>query len=200
MGPGTTYPGGMSDVTQILGKIDSGDQQATEELLPLVYTELRRLAAAKLTREKPGQTLQATALVHEAYVRLVDRDHVQKWASRGHFFAAAAEAIRRILIEQARRKAGPKAGGDFHRIERSDIASGMAGPNLDLLSLNESLDALEAIDPRAAKLVKLRFFVGLTRQEAAQLLGVSVATADNDWAYAKGWLQVHMSDDSASDD
>jgi len=189
----------MSDVTQILGKIESGDQQASEELLPLIYTELRKLAAAKLAHEKPGQTLQATALVHEAYVRLVDGDRVQKWESRGHFFAAAAEAIRRILIEQARRKAGPKAGGDFHRIEMQDIASDTGGPNVDLLSLNEALDDLEAVDPRAAKLVKLRFFVGLTRQEAAQALGISVATADNDWAYAKGWLHVQMSDESVSD-
>lgn len=189
----------MSDVTQILSQIEHGDPAASERLLPLVYAELRKLANAKLAHEKPGQTLQATALVHEAYVRLVDVDKVQKWDSRGHFFAAAAEAIRRILIEQARRKAGPKAGGDLRRVQLSDVNAEVGGPNWDLLNLNEALDGLEAEDPRAAKLVKLRFFAGLTRQEAAQALGVSVATADNDWAYAKGWLQVRLSGASDPD-
>ena len=154
---------------------------------------MRNLAAARLAHEKPGQTLQATALVHEAYVRLVDVDKVQNWDSRGHFFAAAAEAIRRILIEQARRKAGPKAGGDHRRVELSEVTEAVEVPDWDLLDLDEALDRLEAEDARAAKLVKLRFFAGLTRQEAAQALGVSIATADNDWAYAKGWLQVQLS-------
>ena len=183
----------MSDVTRILSQIESGDPSAADQLLPLVYDELRELAAARLAHEKPGQTLQATALVHEAYVRLVDRDEVPKWDSRGHFFAAAAEAVRRILIEQARRKAGPKAGGDHRRVRLSDVAVELDAPDWDLLNLDEALDRLEAEDPRAAKLVKLRFFGGLTRQEAAQSLGISIATADNDWAYAKGWLQVQLS-------
>lgn len=183
----------ISDATRILSQIESGDQQAAEELLPLVYDELRKLAAAKLSREKPGLTLQATALVHEAYVRLVDLDKVWNWDSRGHFFAAAAEAIRRILIEQARRKAGPKAGGDHRRVQLSEVTAEVETPDWDLLNLDEALDRLEAEDARAAKLVKLRFFAGLTRQEAAQALGVSIATADNDWAYAKGWLQVQLS-------
>lgn len=183
----------ISDVTRILSQIESGDQQAAEELLPLVYDELRKLAAAKLSREKPGLTLQATALVHEAYVRLVDLDKVRNWDSRGHFFAAAAEAIRGILIEQARRKAGPKAGGDHRRVQLSQVTTEVETPDWDLLNLDEALDRLEAEDARAAKLVKLRFFSGLTRQEAAQALGVSIATADNDWAYAKGWLQVQLS-------
>ena len=189
----------MSEVTQILSQIEQGDPSAAGQLLPLVYDELRKIAAARLAHEKPGQTLQATALVHEAYVRLVDMDEVPQWDSRGHFFAAAAEAIRRILIEQARRKAGPKAGGDHRRIELPGIDGKIEGPNWNLLDLSEALDRLEAEDPRAAKLVKLRFFAGFTRQEAAQALGVSIATADNDWAYAKGWLQVQLSDGTDSD-
>ena len=183
----------ISDVTRILSQIESGDQQAADELLPLVYDELRKLAAAKLSREKPGQTLQATGLVHEAYVRLVDPDKVRNWDSRGHFFAAAAEAIRRILIEQARRKAGPKAGGSHRRVRLTEATIAIEAPDWDLLDLDEALDRLEEEDARAAKLVKLRFFAGLTRREAAQALGVSIATADNDWAYAKGWLQVQLS-------
>lgn len=183
----------MSDVTEILRKIDSGDPSAAEHLLPMVYDELRKLATARLAQEKPGQTLQATALVHEAYVRLVDVDLAQRWNSRGHFFSAAAEAMRRILVEEARRKGGPKAGGHLQRVELSDVGQEMAGTQLDILALSEALDDLAATDARAAELVKLRFFVGLTRQQAADALGVSIATADNDWAYAKGWLQVQLS-------
>ncbi len=190
----------MHDVTRILSQIESGDPSASEQLLPLVYDELRKLAAARMANENPGQTLQATALVHEAYVRLVDVENSQKWESRGHFFAAAAEAMRRILVEQARRKEGPKAGGRHQRVELSGIDPGIHDPHSDILALSETLDRLEAHDPRAAQLVKLRFFAGLTRQQAAETLGVSVATADNDWAYAKGWLLVELleSDHSGS--
>ena len=182
----------MSDVTRILSQIESGDAAAAEQLLPVVYDELRRLAAAKLAQEMPGQTLQATALVHEAYLRLIGGDGSQPWNGRGHFFGAAAEAMRRILVENARRKSGPKAGGGHRRIELSEAAAEVKGTDLDLIALNESLDKLQAKDPRAAELVKLRFFVGLTRQQAAEVLGVSVATADNDWAYAKGWLKAEL--------
>src|SRR5580765_5846135 len=147
----------MDDVTHILGEIERGDAGAAEKLLPLVYDELRKLAAQKLTHEKPGQTLQATALVHEAYLRLVDVDKAQQWNSRGHFFAAAAEAMRRILIEQARRKASDKAGGKLRRVELSEIEPAIQGPQIDLLALNEALEQLGKTDPRAAAVVKLRF-------------------------------------------
>src|SRR5262249_44148113 len=153
----------MSEVTRILSAIEQGDPSAAEQLLPLVYDELRKLAAAKLAQEKPGQTLEATALVHEAYVRLVDVEKAQQWNSRGHFFAAAAEAMRRILIEIARRKGGPAAGGRLVRVELSDVPAELHRSDLDLLALGEALEKLEAKDPRAAELVKLRFFAGLTR-------------------------------------
>ncbi len=182
----------MTDVTRILSAIEEGDARAAEDLLPLVYEELRKLAAAKMTQEKPGQTLQATALVHEAYARLVGGNGDGYWDSRGHFFAAAAEAMRRILVEQARRKSGPEAGGGHQRVELSVADLESPSPQWDLLALNDSIDRLQAKDPRAAELVKLRFFAGLTRQQAADSLGVSVATADNDWAYAKGWLRVDL--------
>jgi len=182
----------MSDITRILSQIEAGDPSSAEQLLPLVYDELRKLAAARLAHEKPGQTLQATALVHEAYMRLVNVEQTQRWDSRGHFFSAAAEAMRRILVDQARRKDGPKAGGGRQRVELSQVEPEIDGPKLDILALSEALDWLEVHDPRAAQLVKLRFFAGLTRQEAAESLGVSLATSDNDWAYAKGWLQVEL--------
>ena len=182
----------MADVTRILSAIEQGDARAAEELLPLVYEELRKLAAQKMAQEKPGQTLQATALVHEAYVRLVDVEKAQHWNSRGHFFAAAAEAMRRILVENARRKSGPEAGGGHCRVEFSNVAAEIQGPDPDLIALSEAVDKLQTKDPRASELVKLRFFAGLTRQQAADALGVSVATADNDWAYAKGWLKVEL--------
>ena len=184
----------MNDVTRILGKIEAGDPSAAEQLLPLVYEELRKLAAAKMAEEKPGQTLQATALVHEAYVRLVDTEQVQHWNSRGHFFAAAAEAMRRILIGQARRKKSLKAGGQRHRVELSDVEPEIQGPKLDLIALDAALDQLAVRDSRAADLVKLRFFAGLTMPQAAEALGVSLATVENDWAYAKCWLRLQISD------
>jgi RNA polymerase sigma factor (TIGR02999 family) len=185
---------GMSEVTRILSAIEQGDPHAAEQLLPLVYDELRRLAAAKLAQEKPGQTLQATALVHEAYLRLVDVDKAQAWNSRGHFFAAAAEAMRRILIEQARHKASDKAGGKRRRVDLAEIEPALPGPQLNLLALNEALAQLETTDPRAATVVKLRFFAGLTMPQAAEALGISLATAENDWAYAKCCLRLQLGD------
>jgi RNA polymerase sigma factor (TIGR02999 family) len=189
----------MHDVTHILSRIESGDPSAAEQLLPLVYEELRKLAASRLAEEKPGQTLQATALVHEAYLRLVDSEKVVSWNSRGHFFGAAAEAMRRILVERARRKRGPKAGGGRRPVELPDVPAEITGTDLDIIALSESLDRLESIDPRSAELVKLRFFAGLTRHQAAEVLGVSVATADNDWAYAKGWLKAEIARTSGSE-
>ena len=183
----------MSEVTQILSRIESGDPTAAEQLLPLVYDELRRLAAHRLAEEKPGQTLQATALVHEAYVRLVDRDQAQQWNSRGHFFGAAAEAMRRILVDQARQKRSQRRGGDYQRIELSSVEPSVSASPLDMLALDEALDQLAEKDPRAAELVKLRFFAGLTVSEAATALGVSIGTAENDWAYAKSWLRLQLS-------
>ena len=184
----------MTEVTKILSRIEDGDPSAAEQLLPLVYGELRSLAASKLKHEKPGQTLQATALVHEAYLRLVDVEKAQHWNSRGHFFGAAAEAMRRILIGQARHKNSQKAGGGRQRVSLSGVEPEMRGPQLDLLALNEALERLETRDPRAAELVKLRFFAGLTVPQAAQALGVSVATAENDWSYAKSWLRFEISE------
>ena len=183
----------MSDVTHILSQIESGDSTATERLLPLVYNELRKLAAVRMLSESPDQTLQPTALVHEAYLRLVDVDFVQTWNSRGHFFAAAAEAMRRILVERGRHSSSLKAGGGQHRYHELPVA-GTPGEYsaLDLLALNEAIEKLEARDPRKAQLVKLRFFAGLTMQQAASALGISPSTADNDWAYAKCWLRVEM--------
>jgi RNA polymerase sigma factor (TIGR02999 family) len=182
----------MSDLTRILSAIDQGDPRAAEKLLPLVYDELRQLAAAKLARERPGQTLQATALVHEAYLRLLEGDPAQDWNSRGHFFAAAAEAMRRILVERARHKQSLKAGGARRRQELPDIELADAGPRLDLLALHEALTKLEQRNQRRAELVKLRFFAGLTIAEAAQALGISASTADNDWAYARSWLRLEI--------
>jgi RNA polymerase sigma factor (TIGR02999 family) len=183
----------MGDVTRILEVIEAGGAEATEDLLPRVYDELRQLAARKLAHEKPGQTLQATALVHEVYIRLVNATKPQQWNGRGHFFAAAAEAMRRILIDQARHKRTQKAGGV--RVERPylELELAIADPQLDLLALNEALELLEASDRRKAELVKLRFFAGLTNEQAAEVLGISTSTADNDWAYAKTWLRVKLS-------
>ena len=178
----------MSDVTQILGQIESGDPSAAEQLLPLVYAELRKLAAQRLAGEKPGQTLQATALVHEAYIRLVDVEKAQNWDSRGHFFAAAAEAMRRILVNNARRKASSRRGGDYERIDLAEIAEQSSNDQVNLLALDEALKRLEAEQPDKAEVVKLRFFAGCTVEETAQILGVSRATAQRTWAYARAWL------------
>ncbi|HVA45959.1 MAG TPA: ECF-type sigma factor [Pirellulales bacterium] len=166
--------------------------ESAEQLLPLLYDELRRLAARKMAEEMPGQTIEATALVHEAYLRLVDNDHPQLWNSRGHFFAAAAEAMRRILIDRARHKRTLKAGGDRQRVELVDLALASAGPDLDLLALDDALAKLEEKDPRMAKVVKLRFFAGLTIEAAAEALGIATSTADTDWAYARSWLRLEM--------
>jgi RNA polymerase sigma factor (TIGR02999 family) len=167
--------------------------------LPLVYDELRKLAAAKLAHEKPGQTLQATALVHDAYIRLVDVEKAQHWNSRGHFFAAAAEAMRRILVENARRKAGPQAGGGLQRLNISHVDPEADNTEVDLLALHEALDRLALKDARKADLVKLRFFAGLTNEQAANALGITARTAYTDWSYAKAWLRVEMAAEFGSD-
>ena len=183
----------MSDVTHILGKIEAGDQQAAEELLPLVYEELRKLAAAKMFAQPADHTLQSTALVHEAFVRLVDREKVQKWDSRGHFFAAAAEAMRRILIDHARRKAADKHGG---RHERQPLGANevvLPLPSEELLALDEALKRLELDDPEIAKLVKLRFYAGLSMPQVAELLGRSLCTVEREWRYARSWLHRAVS-------
>jgi RNA polymerase sigma factor (TIGR02999 family) len=178
----------MPDVTQILSRIESGDPTAAEQLLPLVYDELRKLAGARLSHEKPGQTLQATALVHEAYVRLVAGAADQKWDGRAHFFAAAAEAMRRILIDAARTKASLKRGGIVERVELSDQPAAFDANRIDLLALDVALQKLEAEQPDKARLVKLRYFAGCSLEESAKLLGISRATAQRHWAYARAWL------------
>jgi RNA polymerase sigma factor (TIGR02999 family) len=183
----------VSEVTRILSAIEQGDAHAAAELLPLVYDELRRLAAAKLAQEKPGQTLQTTALVHEAYLRLVDVAKEPHWNSRGHFFAAAAEAMRRILVDNARRKRRAKHGGDRRRVDLDEALS-LAEPREDLLALDEALAKLAAEQPAKAELVKLRYFAGLSLEEAAACLGISPATAKRRWAVARAWLFAALSD------
>ncbi len=181
----------MNDVTEILAQIDRGDPEAAEQLLPLVYEELRRLAASKLAQEKPGQTLQATALVHEAYARLVGQAVEQRWDGRGHFFAAAAESMRRILVDNARRKRACKHGGGRVRIDLDEgviMAEQEAQDCDNFLALNDALDRLAAADSQAAELVKLRYFAGLTREQAAPILGVSPRTIDRIWVYARSFL------------
>ena len=182
----------IGDVTQILSAIEAGDPTAAAELLPLVYDELGKLAAARLADERPGQTLQATALVHEAYLRLVGGGRPQDWNGRGHFFAAAAEAMRRILVEAARHKRSQKAGGGRQRLALDDVEPPAEGPDTDLIALDEALEKLERKDPRKARLVKLRFFAGLTVDQAARTLGISPSTADEDWAYARSWLRLEI--------
>jgi RNA polymerase sigma factor (TIGR02999 family) len=182
----------MSDVTHILSAIEQGDPHAAERLLPLVYDELRKLAAQKLAQEQPGQTLQATALVHEVYLRLVDTDKAQQWNSRRHFFAAAAEAMRRILVENARRKGRLKRGGDLVRQEFDEALLTFSEPAEDLLALDDALERLSRFDPRKAELVKLRYFAGLTTPQAAAALGISLSSAEKDWAYARTWLYRQM--------
>ena len=187
----------MTAVTQILSQVEQGDLSAAERLLPLVYAELRQLAAARLSHEKPGQTLQPTALVHEAYLRLVDQASEPRWDGSRHFFSAAAEAMRRILIERARQKQSLKRGGKRERVdlaENEPVVLPMACE--DLLSLDEALEKLQRQHRRKAELVKLRFFAGLTIDQAAQALGVSTTTAENDWAYARSWLRLEMLGDS----
>jgi RNA polymerase sigma factor (TIGR02999 family) len=191
--------GGVADVTQILAAIEQGDPRAAEELLPLVYDELRRLAAARMAEEKPGQTLQPTALVHEAYLRLVDVERAQHWNSRGHFFAAAAEAMRRILVEAARRKKAEKHGGGHDRVELDDHLPA-PGPDPDqLLAVDDALARLAAEDPTAAELVKLRYYAGLSVEQAGEALGLSRPTAYRLWAYARSWLRCEVAGESAAD-
>jgi len=182
----------MSEVTRILSAIEQGDPSASEQLLPLVYDELRRLAAQKMAAEAPGQTLQATALVHEAYVRLVADQPEQHWNSRGHFFGAAAEAMRRILVDQARRREAAKRGGDAGREELNDSLIAAPEPGEDILAVHEALEQLSRSDPVAARLTCLRFFGGLNMQEAADVLGMSVRSAQDVWAYARSWLHRKM--------
>lgn len=192
----TRYLGFVNDVTRILSRIEEGDPSAADQLLPLVYQELRRLAASAMAQESPDHTLQATALVHEAYVRLVDRDESQHWDSRWHFFGAAAQAMRRILVESARRKRGPQRGGDWKRAE-GDLEGLPASTNSpDVLAVDEALRELAETDPLVAKLVELRYFGGLTLKEAAVALRVSSRTADNYWAYAKAWLHQALNEPS----
>jgi RNA polymerase sigma factor (TIGR02999 family) len=183
----------MSEATRILSAIEQGDPTAAEQLLPLVYDELRKLAAQKLAQERAGQTLSATALVHEAYLRLVDVEQAQAWNSRGHFFAAAAEAMRRILVDRARRKRRPKHGGDLQRIDL-DEALCVAEPREDLLALDAALTQFAAQEPVKAELVKLRYFAGLSLEEAAALLRLSPATAKRYWAVARAWLFAALSE------
>jgi RNA polymerase sigma factor (TIGR02999 family) len=178
----------MADVTQILSQIEQGDPSAAEQLLPLVYDELRKLAAARMANEDPGQTLSATALVHEAYLRLVDAQKAQHWDSRGHFFAAAAESMRRILVDNARRKRSLKRGGGRLHRQLDEGAIVAPEPAEEILALNDALDRLAASDSQAAELVKLRYFAGLTSQQAADILGVSARTADRIWVYARAFL------------
>jgi RNA polymerase sigma factor (TIGR02999 family) len=181
---------GMSDVTRILSAIEQGDPQASEQLLPLVYEELRRLAAQKIAEEKPGQTLQATGLVHEAYLRLVDGEQVRRWDSRGHFFSAAAEAMRRILVDKARARRSLKRGGGRQRVALESSLAGDAGeaPRDDLLALDGVLAKFAAAEPVKAQVLKIHFFAGLTLPETAEVLGISLATAERYWAFARTWL------------
>jgi len=184
----------MSDVSRILSSIDQGDPQAAEQLLPLVYAELRHLAAHKLAREPAGLTLTATALVHDAYLRLVGSDDSPAFSSRGHFFAAAAEAMRRLLIERARRRRSLKHGGNRLRVDLDSACLIADAPSLDILALDEALIRLAAEHPEKAELVKLRFFAGLSAAESAQVMGISTATAERYWAFARGWLYAELAD------
>ena len=194
LGLSPSYNAAMSDVTKILSAIERGDERAADKLLPLVYQELRRLAAAKLSKEKPGQTIQPTMLVHEAYLRLVDKDQQQHWNGRGHFFGAAAEAMRRILVENARRKQQKKRAAIIEHTDVDAIAAHSNGSALDLLALDEALSEFEQKWPDKGELVKLKYFAGLTVKESAQAAGISVATAERQWAFAKTWLHLRLKD------
>jgi len=184
----------MSEITHILNALDQGDPHAARQLLPFVYDELRRLAAQKLAQEKVGQTLQPTALVHEAYLRLVGDADEPRWDNRGHFFAAAAEAMRRILVENARRKQRARHGGDRQRVELSEQDLAVEGKGIDLLALDEALTGLAQEDPQAAEIVKLHFFAGLSLEQAARTQGISRATAYRQWSYARAWLRCAMNE------
>jgi RNA polymerase sigma factor (TIGR02999 family) len=188
----------MSEVTRILSAIEQGDPHAAEQLLPLVYDELRQLAAQRMAQEKPGQTLDATALVHEAYVRLVDGDKVQHWNSRGHFFGAAAEAMRRILVEKARHKQRHKHGGGRKRQPLAPNLIAFDSPEEELLAIHDTLDRLDAEDPQASQLVKLRYFSGLSVEEAAEVMGIPRSTAYVHWAFARAALRVLLDNDAGS--
>ncbi len=191
----------MNDVTRILSAIDRGDPRAAEELLPLVYDDLRKLAALRLSQENPGQTLQSTELVHEAYLRLVGSEaQPPNWDSRGHFFAAAAEAMRRILVEKARRKKRAKHGGGLERVDLETASSLAKEPGEDLVALDEALDKLAAEDPAKAELVKLRYFAGLTMPVIAEMMKISLATAERYWTYARIWLYAELADREGSTD
>jgi RNA polymerase sigma factor (TIGR02999 family) len=189
----------MTAVTRLLDAAAAGDPRAAADLLPLVYGELRKLAAARMAGEKPGQTLQATGLVHEAYLRLAGGNQPQEWNGRGHFFAAAAEAMRRILVENARHHKSLKGGGQWQRVDLGDVnvAANENDSALDMLALDEALAKLERQDPRKAEVVKLRFFGGLTNDQAGEVLGISSATAENDWAYARAWLRLQIQGESS---
>src|SRR4051812_36040497 len=188
----------MTEVTQILSAIEQGDPQVSEQLLPLVYDELRRLAARNLARESPGQTLEATALVHEAYLRLVDVEKAQNWNSRGHFFGAAAEAMRRILLNRARDKGRLKRGGERHKIDLEKVDLAVDTPYEDLLALDESIERFAEENRECAEVVKLRFFAGLSIDDAAAALGVSASTAKRHWSYARAWLFDALRSDDQS--
>ena len=187
----------MNEVTRVLSAIEGGDPHAAEQLLPLVYDELRRLAAEKMAQERPGQTLQATALVHEAYLRLVDEEKAQHWNSSGHFFAAAAEAMRRILVENARHKKAQKRGGARKRVELADAELASHSSPEGFLVLDDALSRLAREDPGAAGVAKLRLFTGLSVEEASQVLGISRATAFRHWTYARAWLQAQLQEGDA---
>jgi RNA polymerase sigma factor (TIGR02999 family) len=187
----------MSDVTRILSAIEQGDSAAAQGLLPLVYDELRKLAAQRLSQEKPGQTLQATALVHEAYLRLVDVEKAQHWNSRGHFFAAAAEAMRRILVDQARQKLSLRRGGDRQRRSIEDQEIEAPQSDVDVLAIHDVLERFQTVDATAAQIVKLRYFAGLTIPQIAEALGISTSTADRSWAYARAWLHSALKQDDS---
>jgi RNA polymerase sigma factor (TIGR02999 family) len=189
----------MNDVTRVLSAMEQGDPCAAEQLLPLVYEELRKLAAQKLAQEKPGQTLEAAALVHEAYLRLVDTEKARHWDGRGHFFAAAAEAMRRILIDQARRKQSLRQGGDWKRQPLGHVEITAPEPSLDILAINDVLERFEKVDPLKARLVKLRYFTGMTIPQVAEALGISATTADRYWAYARAWLHSELMKNAAGD-